>query len=93
MLNGYSQRPEKAPVKVSSSIMAERNSSNLVKTFEYLSDRQPDTADVLIKIKHPTDMDALSEHWGEKKKKNNCNHTGMFSGEFLTWVILFKLIF
>lgn len=52
--------------------MAERNSKTLVKIFEYLSDRQFDTADVqqrVIKIKHHTDMHDLSEHCEAKKTK------------------------
>lgn len=59
-------------LKFSSSIMAERNSKTLVKIFEYLSDRQFDTADVqqrVIKIKHHTDMHDLSEHCEAKKTK------------------------
>lgn len=56
--------------------MVEKNSATLVKIFEYLSDRQFDSADVqqqLIKMKHHTDADALSQHC--EAKKNNWNHT------------------
>lgn len=55
--------------------MVDGNSTTLVKTFEYLSDGQQTTADVLIKIKHPTDTDALSEQAKKKKPKTNCSHT------------------
>lgn len=58
-------------LKFSSSVMADGNSTTLVKTFEYLSDGQQTTADVLIKIKHPTDTDALSEQAKKKKKTQN----------------------
>lgn len=65
-----------------------------MKTFEYLSDRQQTTADVLIKIKHHH-RHGRSILTGKKKKnpkQTNWSHTWI-SGEFPTWVILFKLIF